>query len=32
VHVAREDALQVVEATKVELGRVRDQLNGRMGR
>jgi hypothetical protein len=32
VQVTRGDALQVVEATKVELGRVRDQLNGRMGR
>ena len=32
VQVTRGDALQVIEATKVELGRVRDQLNGRAGR
>ena len=32
VQVTRGDALQVIEATKAELGRVRDQLNGRAGR
>ena len=32
VQVTRGDALQVIEATKVELGRVRDQLNGQAGR
>jgi hypothetical protein len=32
VQVTRGDALQVVEATRVELGRVRDQLNERAGR
>jgi hypothetical protein len=32
VQVDQATALQVLEATKVELGRVRDQLNGRMGR